>query len=154
MCGCFIDDILIYSKTFEDHLLHLEQVFLLLQQHHFHIKLTKCSFAKQELSYLGHVISVEGVATDPKKVQIIKDWPTPTSVKEVRSFLVMVGYYRKFVRNFGVISKPLTNLLKKGEQFLWTPTTEEAFQTLKQALITAPVLAMPNFAKQFIIVGA
>lgn len=84
----FIDDILIYSKTWDEHLIHIQQVFTLLQKHQFKLKLSKCSFAKQELSYLGHVISRQGVATDPSKVSIIQDWPTPTNVKEVRSFLV------------------------------------------------------------------
>lgn len=123
----FIDNILIYSKTWEEHLGHFRQVLLILQQHKFHIKLSKCSFAKQELSYLGHVISSAGVATDPKKVQIIRDWPTPSSVKGLRSFLGMAGYYRKFVKNFGLISKPLTTLLKKGVLYVWTEHTEEAF---------------------------
>lgn len=98
---------------------------------------------------MGHVISSARVATDPTKVQIIEQWPPPTSVKELRSSLGMAGYYRKFVKHFGLISKPLTNLLKKGELFVWTSITEEAFQTLKQALMTTPVLALPNFAKPF-----
>lgn len=98
-----------------------------------------------------HVISAAGVSTDPKKVEIIRKWPTPSSVKDIRSFLGMACYYRKFLRSFGLISKPLTNLLKKGELFVWTSVTEEAFQTLKQALISAPVLAMPNFSKPFTV---
>lgn len=80
-----------------------------------YVKLSKCSFAKQELKYLGHVISLAGVSTDPDKVQIIADWPAPQSVKELRSFLGMAGYYRKFVQKFGLIAKPLTHLLKKGQ---------------------------------------
>jgi hypothetical protein len=90
-------------------------VFKVLQEHEFYVKLPKCTFARQELSYLGHVISSVGVSTDPKKIQIIADWPMPQNVKELRSFLGMAGYYRKFVKSFGLISKPLTNLLKKGK---------------------------------------
>ena len=113
----FIDDILIYSKTLSEHQQHVKQVFGLLREHHFKVRLSKCSFAKQQLNYLGHVISPSGVATDPKKVSIVQDWPTPTSVKEVRSFLGLAGYYRRFVRNFGLLAKPLTELLKKGQIF-------------------------------------
>uniref|UniRef100_A0A0A9GB41 Reverse transcriptase domain-containing protein n=1 Tax=Arundo donax TaxID=35708 RepID=A0A0A9GB41_ARUDO len=113
----FIDDILIYSKTWEEHLEH-KLVFDLLRQHQFKIKLSKFSFAKQVLSYLGHIISANGVATDPNKIAIIQKWPSPTDVKAVRSFLGLAGYYRKFVRNFGVLSRPLTNLLKKGQIFV------------------------------------
>lgn len=147
----FIDDVLIYSTTWQDHLMHLETVFKLLQQNQFHVKLSKCSFAKQELSYLGHIISPAGVSTYPKKVQIIADWPTPQSVKELRSFLGMAGYYRKFVKNFGLLAKPLTHLLKKGEMYVWTSETEASFQTLKTALMTTPVLALPDFSKTFIL---
>lgn len=114
----FIDDILIFSKSWAEHLAHIRQVFKLLHQHQFKVKLSKCSFAQKELSYLGHIISEKGVATDPSKIEIVQHWPTPTSVKEVRSFLGLAGYYRKFVQNFGSISRPLTNLLKKGSLFL------------------------------------
>lgn len=98
---------------------------------------------------MGHVISPFGVSTDPKKIQIIAEWPAPTSVKELRSFLGMAGYYRKYVKNFGLVSKPLTNLLKKGQVYVWTSDAETSFQTLKAALILAPVLALPDFAKPF-----
>jgi hypothetical protein len=114
----FIDDILIYSRTCAEHLHHIKEVFALLHKHQFKVKLSKCSFAKRELAYLGHVISAQGVATDPTKVNIIKHWPTPTRTKEVRSFLGMAGYYRKFVQGFGTLSKPLTVLLKKGSVFV------------------------------------
>jgi len=111
--------------------------------------LSKCSFAKQELSYLGHVISSSGVSTDPKKIQIISEWPAPQCVKDLRSFLGMAGYYRKYVKNFGLLTKPLTNLLKKGVVYVWTSETEASFQALKTALVTAPVLALPDFSKTF-----
>lgn len=145
----FIDDVLIYSATWQEHLEHLEAVFQLLQNNQLYVKLKKCSFAKQELSYLGHVISLSGVSTDPKKIKIIADWPPPQNVKELRSFLGMAGYYRKYVKNFGIISKPLTNLLKKGEIYIWTSKAATSFDTLKNALMTVPVLALPDFSKPF-----
>jgi hypothetical protein len=147
----FIDDVLIYSKSFQEHLDHIRQIFQILHQHQFKVKLSKCSFAKSELAYLGHVISAAGVATDPGKVAIVKNWPTPISAKEVRSFLVLAGYYRKYVKGFGSISKPLTNLLKKGIVFLWTSEHESSFQALKAALISAPVLALPDLNQPFLI---
>lgn len=145
----FIDDVLIYSAIWQEHLEHINAVFLALQQHQLHVKLTKCPFAKQELNYLGHVISSSGVSTDPKKIKIIDDWLAPQCVKDLRSFLGMAGYYRKYVKNFGLISKPLTNLLKKGEVYVWTSEAEASFQALKNNLISALVLALPDFTKTF-----
>jgi hypothetical protein len=101
---------------------------------------------------LGHVISQQGVATNHDKITAIESWPTPENVKELRSFLGLVGYYRKFFMHFGTISYPLTNLLKKGTLFVWTVVHDKAFHTLKQALVTTPVLALPYFSKTFIIV--
>jgi hypothetical protein len=147
----FIDDVLVYSKTWAEHLQNLREVFTLLHQHQLKVKLSKCSFAQKQLSYLGHVISAQGVATDPTKVDIIKNWPTPSNVKDVRSFLGMAGYYRKFVKNFGTICKPLTNLLKKGSVFVWTQEQEQSFSALKTALVSAPVLALPDLHKPFVL---
>jgi hypothetical protein len=130
---------------------HLQQIFELLVADQCKIKLSKCSFAQNQVSYLGHAISKQGVATNPNKISDIARWPTPQNTKELRSFLGLAGYYRKFVRHFGVISQPLNNLLKKGSLFLWTIVHEKAFQTLKHALMTTPVLALPDFSKPFII---
>jgi hypothetical protein len=147
----FFDDILIYSRTYEEHVMHIRQVFVLLAQDQWKIKFSKCSFAQREISYLGHVISRQGVGTDPSKIAAISQWPSPVNIKEHRSFLGLAGYYRKFVRHFGIISKPLTDLLKKNTVFVWTTTHETTFSTLKHALCTAPVLALPNFSKAFSI---
>ncbi|XP_066160673.1 uncharacterized protein [Oryza sativa Japonica Group] len=147
----FFDDILIYSPTLELHLQHVRTVLQLLSAHQWKVKLSKCSFAQQEISYLGHVIGAAGVATDPAKIQDVVSWPQPTTIKKLRGFLGLAGYYRKFVRHFGLISKPLTQLLKKGIPFKWTPEIESAFQQLKQALVAAPVLALPDFSKHFTI---
>jgi transposase InsO family protein len=113
--------------------------------------LSKCAFAQQQIAYLGHIISCQGVATDPSKVEAVQNWPVPQNCKELRGFLGLAGYYRKFVRHFGLIAKPLTNLLKKGVLFVWTHDHEVAFDTLKQSLSSAPVLALPNFAMPFAI---
>lgn len=114
----FFDDILVYSKTIEDHLVHLRAVFELLRRDHWLVKPSKCVFGQRQLCYLGHIISESGIATDPAKVSAVLQWPTPCSVKELRSFLSLAGYYHRFVRHFGIISKPLTELLKKGSLFI------------------------------------
>jgi hypothetical protein len=147
----FFDDILIYNNTFEDHLQHIRLVFELLAKDSWNIKLSKCSFAQRQIAYLGHVISERGVATDPQKIVAIKDWPIPSNTKELRSFLGLAGYYRKFVRNFCIISKPLTELLKKNTFFVWTAEHTRSLEALKTALSQAPVLALPDFAKTFCV---
>ena len=136
-----------FSKTLEAHAEHLRQVFTLLRRDQWKVKLSKCAFGQQRISYLGHVISAEGVATDPSKIKDVVAWPTPTNVKEVRQFLGLAGYYRRFVRQFGILARPLFNLLKKGTPFMWTDNTEQSFQLLKTSLTSAPVLALPNFQK-------
>jgi hypothetical protein len=110
----FLDDILIYSPSWEDHLQHLRQIFLTLSQHQFYLKSSKCSFAQSQIKYLGHIISRQGVATDPMKTAAMVDWPTPTTVTKLRGFLGLIGYYRRLVQHYGIINKPLTNLLKKN----------------------------------------
>jgi hypothetical protein len=146
----FFDDILIYSKTWADHLHHLRAVLTELRHQHLFIKRSKCAFGVTSVSYLGHVISVEGVAMDPAKVHAIHDWPVPRSTRAVRGFLGLVGYYRKFVRNYGAIAAPLAALLKK-EGFSWGDEAAAAFTALKAAVTSALVLAMPDFTKAFTV---
>jgi hypothetical protein len=147
----FFDDILIYSKTYADHLQHLEKVLNLLNTNQWKVKLSKCEFARQSIQYLGHVISATGVATDDSKISAVRDWPIPVDVKQLRSFLGLAGYYRKYVRNYASISSPMTHLLRKQVPFEWTSDTQLAFDTLKQALISAPVLSLPNFSCLFVV---
>nr|CAB3453399.1 unnamed protein product [Digitaria exilis] len=146
----FFDDILIYSTSWTDHLRHVRVVLSVLQEHQLFVKRSKRAFGVTSISYLGHTISDTGVAMDPGKVQAVLDWPTPRSARVVRSFLGLAGYYRKFVQDFGVITTPLTALLRK-EGFSWTADAEAAFAALKTAVTTAPVLALPDFSKPFVV---
>jgi hypothetical protein len=146
----FFDDILIYSKSFEDHLTHLQLVFQMLLHHSFFLKLTKCQFAQQSLSYLGHIVSAQGVGPDPEKIVAMTQWPSPTNLKKLRGFLGLTGVYRKFIKNYASIASPLTELLKK-DAFVWLEQVQRAFEALKQAIVEAPVLALPNFNEVFML---
>jgi hypothetical protein len=146
----FFDDILVYSKDWSTHLSHLEEVLKLLQLHGLVANKKKCHFAQNSVEYLGHVISGKGVAVDPNKVESVVNWPIPKNVKGVRGFLGLTGYYRKFIRNYGKVARPLTSLTKK-DAFTWNDETHKAFETLKKSLISAPVLALPDFTKEFTI---
>jgi len=146
----FFDDILIYSTSWADHLRHLRAVLTVLQHHQLFVKRSKCAFGVSSISYLGHIISEAGVAMDSAKVQAVADWPQPRSARAVRGFLGLAGYYRKFVQDYGTIAAPLTALLKK-DGFAWTDDAAAAFQALKAAITSAPVLALPNFQLEFIV---
>ena len=145
----FFDDILIYSKTWADHLRHIRAVLAELHRHVLFVKRSKCIFGSPSVTYLGHIISAQGVAMDPAKVQAIHDWPAPRSARAMRGFLGLAGYYRKFVHDYGKIAAPLTSLLKEG--FAWNDAAQAAFQALKAAVTSAPVLALPDFTKGFIV---
>ncbi|WVZ53506.1 hypothetical protein U9M48_004437 [Paspalum notatum var. saurae] len=143
-----VDSILIYGPTLEQHVDHLQQVFHALRSHQLYLKPSKCSFAQPSVEYLGHIISGQGVSTDPAKTAAMQLWPRPTSVAKSWGFLGLTGYYRRFVRNYGGMARPLTQLLKKNA-FSWTDAAEQAFLQLKTALSTTPVLALPNFQLPF-----
>jgi hypothetical protein len=145
----FIDDILIYSKNLEDHAKHLHIVLQCLRDHHLYAKFSKCEFWLDTVKFLGHTISKDGISVDPSKVQEVMDWKPPTSVHQIRSFLSLAGYYRRFIPDFSRIAKPITVLLKKGVKFSWNEKSEEAFRTLRAHLTTAPVLAQPDTSKPF-----
>lgn len=145
----FLDDILIYIATLEDHTRLLVELLQILATHNLLAKPSKCSFPQQTIEYLGHVISSKGVSTNPGKIQAVIDWPQPTNIKEIRGFLGLTGYYRRFIKHYSLISRPLTLLLRKGTPFVWSSVTQEAFDLLKQALVSAPILALPQFQKPF-----
>ncbi|CAH9114854.1 unnamed protein product [Cuscuta epithymum] len=145
----FIDDILVYSKTPEDHEKHLRLTLQTLRENQLYAKLSKCDFWQDRVAFLGHIITQEGVSVDPSKIEAVVEWRAPTSVTEVRSFLGLAGYYRRFVKDFSKIARPLTNLTKKTTKFQWNEDCEAAFQELKKRLTTAPVLTLPSGTEGF-----
>lgn len=149
----FFDDILIYSRTWHSHIQQLRQVFQLLSTHSLFINSKKCVFGTSQVEYLGHVVSSDGVRMDPGKVSAVISWPTPSSLRGLRGFLGLTGYYRRFIKDYGKIASPLTSLLKKGDgsSWRWPAEAESAFQELKTALTSAPVLRMPDFSQPFVI---
>ncbi|CAL1413314.1 unnamed protein product [Linum trigynum] len=144
----FFDDILVYSPDETSHITHLRTTLSILRQHNLYAKPSKCSFGQTQVEYLGHIITSEGVSTNPAKISAMVSWPRPKNVKELRGFLGLTGYYRKFVKDYGAISRPLTDLLKK-EGFVWNSGAEAAFEKLKAAMTHVPVLALPDFTKPF-----
>jgi hypothetical protein len=144
-----IDDILIYSKDEEDHAKHLHIVLQRLRDHQLYAKLSKCEFWLDNVKFLGHTISSNGISIDPSKVQEVMDWKPPTSMHQICSFLGLAGYYRCFIPDFSRIAKPMTELLKKGVKFVWDEDCEKALHTLRENLTTALVLAQPDNTKPF-----
>jgi hypothetical protein len=144
------DGILIYSRTWADHLRHIRAVFAELQRHQLFLKRSKCAFGAPSVAYLGHVVSAAGVAMNPAKLQAVRDWPRPQSARAVCGFLGLAGYYGKFVHNYGTIAAQFTGLLRK-EGFSWTVEAAAAFAALKDAVTAAPVLAMPDFPKPLVV---
>jgi hypothetical protein len=145
----FIDDILIYSKNAEEHAKHLRIVLQCLREHKLYAKFSKCEFWLDSVKFLGHTISSEGISVDPSKVQEVMDWQPPKSAHQIRSFLGLAGYYRRFIPDFSRIAKPITELLKKGVKFVWSESCDKAFQKLREHLTSAPVLAQPDNSKPY-----
>lgn len=132
------------------HLQHLTNVLEILLHHHLFDKLSKCSFGQTRIDYLGHFVSGGGVEMNPAKVHVVLQWPPPTKVKQLRVFLGLTGYYRRFIRQYAVIAAPLTSLLQK-DAFSWSAKAQQSFHALKQCLTSAPILKLPDFSKPFII---
>ena len=161
-CLIYLDDIIIFSSTFEEHLERLEAVFSRLQLHNLKLKASKCDFLRSRVAYLGHIVSEEGIQTDPEKTAAIENWPVPKSIKDVRSFLGFTGYYRRFIKDYASIARPLNDLLvghgtsakaKKSKAtksaFIWTDRQQQAFITLKAKLCNPPVLAYADYHLPF-----
>ena len=151
VCLVYLDDIILFSRTVEEHFERLVRVLGRLQSAGLKLKPEKCSLMQRSVSFLGHVVSGEGIATDPAKIKTVTEWPVPVSVKEVRSFLGLAGYYRRFVKGYASIAAPLHALTKKEQPFVWTDKTQTAFEMLRDALTSPPILAMPNDTGDFVL---
>ena len=147
----YLDDIMIFSPTLEEHLEHICVIFDRLRQHNLKLKLKKCSFLKSETHYLGFVISEEGIKPDQKKVEAIRSLPVPTCVREVRSFIGMCSYYRRFIPNFSQIAEPIIALTRKYAHFKWSDTHQKAFDYLKDSLTAVPLLVYPDSNKPYVL---
>ena len=147
----FIDDILVYSGNPEEHLEHMRIVLQTLREQQLYAKLSKCQFWLDRVTFLGHVILAEGVSVDPQKIEAVVSWKPPKNVLEVRSFLGLAGYYRKFVEGFSRITAPLTKLTRKDVKYDWVDACQQSFEDLKGRLTSAPVLALPNRRDGFVV---
>ncbi|GKA63679.1 putative reverse transcriptase domain-containing protein [Tanacetum coccineum] len=148
---CVIDDILIYSKNKEEHGEHLKTILELLKKEKLYAKFSKCDFWLDSVQFLGHVIDNKGVHLDPAKIEAIRNWAAPMTPTQVRKFLGLARYYRRFIEGFSLISKPLTKLTQKNKKYEWVREEEEAFQLLKQKLCSAPILALPEGTEDFVV---
>ncbi|GBG74089.1 hypothetical protein CBR_g17800 [Chara braunii] len=148
----YLDDILVYSRTLEDHIRHLRDVLQRLRKHGLYAKLSKCRFAQRKVDFLGHHVSNQGLHMDDTKITAIAEWPVPTSTKQLRSFLGLTSYYSNFIQGYARYSYVLTStLLQKNPPWFWTPLCEDAFRALKKAVTCAPVLRLPDFDRPFIV---
>jgi hypothetical protein len=150
-CSVYLDDIVCFSATMEEHAQKLEAIFKRLEEANFKIQPGKCVFATDTVEYLGHICTPFGIRPDPKKVKAIEQYPVPKTVRDVRAFIGLAGYYRRHVRNFAEIARPLTSLTKKDVPFEWTTEHQQAFDKLKEILSTEPLLMYPDFFQPFIV---
>ena len=151
ICLVYLDDVIVFSNTFEDMIKNLEKVFLRFRLANLKINSKKCHFFCREVKYLGHVISEQGITTDPDKINAVKNWPIPRNKKQVRGFLGFCSYYRKFVKGFSLVAKPLFSLTEQQVKFEWTLACQEAFEILKQRLVSSPILSFPRGTMEFIL---
>ena len=147
----FIDDIFVYSKDREDHDTYLRVVLETLRKKQLYAKLSKCEFWLGEVSFLGHIVSEEGIRVEPKKIELITEWKPPRNVTEVRSFLGLAGYYIRFFKGFLMTAAPVTRLLQKNMRFEWSEKCQASFEKLKAFLTEAPVLTQPTYGKEYVI---
>jgi hypothetical protein len=150
-CFVFLDDIVIYAKSLVDHDRKLRDVFSRLRKYNLKSQLDKCEFLRKEVTFPGHILSEHGAEPDARKIECIKNFPTPKTAKQFKSFLGLTGYYRKFVPQFSKIAAPLHKFLKKDAKYLWEENQKIAFHTLKQKLMSRPILQYPDFSREFIL---
>ena len=148
----YLDDIVIYSRIEEEHMLHLKFVLGLVRKHKLYAKLSKCKFVQSELNFLGHISSAKGIQVDPAEVPIVKDWPVPKSKHDMQKFLGLANYYCKFIMGYAQLVAPMQQLTKKDKDYAWTEECNAAFTGVKNALCTAPVLSLPNLQRPFGVV--
>ncbi|GKF69654.1 putative reverse transcriptase domain-containing protein, partial [Tanacetum coccineum] len=144
-------DILIYSRNEKEHEEHLKTILELLKKEELYAKFSKCEFWINMVKFIGHVIDSSGIHVDPAKIEAVKNWASPTTPLEIRQFLGLAGYYRRFIKGFSKIAKPMTELMQKNQKFDWGDEQEEAFQLLKQKLCAAPILALPERSEDFVV---
>ena len=147
----YMDDVIIYADSLRTHQIKLEKFLGRIQTARLTLQPEKCLFLRREVTYLGHLISENGVRPDPQKTQAVKNFPRPKTTKHIKQYLGLCGYYRRHIPNFALIAKPLTSLLKKETPFSWGEKQEKAFTTLKDVLCSAPILQYPNFSEPFLI---
>lgn len=148
-CLVYLDDIVIYGKTLYDHNEKLKNVFDRLEEYNLKLQPEKCQFMCREINYLGHIISKDGILPDPKKIRAVQQFPLPKTVRQIKSFLGLASYYRRFIKNFSKLAEPMNKLLKKGEPFKWDAKCDESFSTLKEKLTTPPILAFPILDQEY-----
>lgn len=146
----FFDDILVYSTSVAQHMDYVRQVLQTIKEHRLYANRKKCSFGQTSVAYLGLVISKHRAAVDPEKIATMLRWAEAANIRELQGFLGLTGYYRKFIKGYATVAGPLTELLKKGE-FCWTREASVAFEKLKRAMTTTPILTMPDFTQPFIV---
>ena len=150
-CLVYLDDIIVFGKTFSETLSNLRSVMQRLKSAGLKLKASKCEWFRKSVKYLGHIVSAEGIACDPAKIEVVQAWPVPQIVTQVRQFVGFASYYRKFIPDFSEIVQPLTGLTKKSIRFCWSPSCKKAFDTLKEKLATPPVLAYPRSEGEYIL---
>lgn len=150
-CFVYLDDIVIYGNSLSDHNSKLIEIFSRLREHNLKLQPGKCEFLRKEITYLGHKISENGIMPDPSKISSVTNFPQPTNQKQVKSFLGLASYYRRFIENFSHIAQPLNNLLKKDAEFKWTALCDQSFSELKHKLTNPPILQFPDFSSDFIL---
>lgn len=151
ICSVYLDDIIIYSASLQEHIEHIRKVFQRLRETQFKVQLDKCEFLKNEVAYLGHIITPEGVMPNPEKIKAVQNYPLPKTTREIKGFLGLVGYYRRFIPNMAQIVKPMTSMLKKNTKIVHSQEFIQAFETCKKLLTEAPILQYPDFTKPFIV---
>lgn len=151
VCLVYLDDVIIFAQSPSQHIHRLKEVFTRLRQAHLKLKVSKCRLMSQKVDFLGHVVSSEGVSVDPTKIEKVRTWPVPKNIKELRAYMGLCSYYRRFVLDFANESEPLSKLTRKGVKYVWTSDQQEAFENLKQKLMSAPILGLPNDDDEFII---